>query len=204
MPLSFLSSRPARSTTSFVRSAPLPQLRMEKARLEKDLSISCQAYPEICWFSVAAMVKPDPRRLIGNRCLRIITIQVLCAPIEAIRAESVLGRMQATISVNILRSMEKGLRLPKDHPKRLAFSESAPCRLKSRQGARPDARLKTELLYRSLPSISNKLASPQLLCRTPMGHWDRGLSHCTVHPSLPGIASRRDSISTIKSAAPSL
>ena len=85
-----------------------------------------------------------------NRCLRLITTQALCAPTEALRAESEIGSLQATISANILRSREKGLRLPSDHPRSIAFCESAPDRLKSK----PGARLKAELLSRSLPSLS--------------------------------------------------
>ena len=133
-----------------------------------------------------------------NRCLRLITTQALCAPVEALRAESEVGSVAVRISANILRSREKGLRLPKDHPRSLAFSESAPSRLSSKQGAR----LKAELLSSSLPSLSPLSQNP----RTPFTFfsvrpWDRGLSRCTVSPSLPGITGRQDSIPNILSAA---
>ena len=128
-----------------------------------------------------------------NRCLRLITTQALCAPIEALRAESELGSMQATISANILRSGEKGLRLPNDHPRRLAF-------LSRPLAGRVPVSKPNSFPALSPPSLTTP-APPHILCRASVGQRPVPL-HCPVHPSLPAIANRRDSISTIKSAEP--
>ena len=164
---------------------------MEKIWHEKDLSISRPADTELCWYSVAAVVEPDPCKFIGNGAYPLLQTQALYASIESLRAECKIGSMQATISANILRSREKGLRLPSDQSRRLTFSESATSRLKSK----PGARLKAELLSRSLPSLSYSPCIP--LNFYVMRPWDRGLSHCTVSPTLPEISNRQDSIFNI-------
>ena len=155
-------------------------------------------YAGAAWQPWLSQTHIDSLERAQNRCLRLITTQALCAPTEALRAESEIGSLQATISANILRSREKGLRLPSDHPRSIAFCESAPDRLKSK----PGARLKAELLSRSLPSLTPLSSLP----RSPLNFfavrpWDRGLTHCTVSPTLPGITGRQDSVATIQSAA---
>ena len=54
----------------------------------------------------------------------------------------------------------------------------------------------------SFPALSPLSNNP----RTPLNFfavrpWDRGLSHCTVSSTLPGITGRQDSVATIQSAA---
>ncbi len=87
------------------------------------------------WLS-ASRVR-DLQRL-QNRALRLITTQAASSPEEALHAESRILPVQQTIRAALLRSREKALRLPRDHPRRVAFEGSCPQRLK-RRGARAKA-----------------------------------------------------------------
>ena len=143
---------------------------MEKIWHEKDLSISRPADTELCWYSVAAVVEPDPCKFIGNGAYPLLQTQALYASIESLRAECKIGSMQATISANILRSREKGLRLPSDQSRRLAFSESATSRLKSKPGAHLKAKLLSphSLIAPASPSISMSCARGTEACPTAL------------------------------------
>ena len=81
-----------------------------------------------------------------NRCLRLITTQALSAPVEALRAETGVLSLQSTIQANTVRSKEKALRLPTDHPRRIAFEGRSTPRLK-----KPCARSKALTLGSRLP-----------------------------------------------------
>ena len=61
-----------------------------------------------------------------NRCLRIITSQTTSTPFECLRAESGIPSMRSTVEASCMRSREKALRLPDDHPRRLSFSDPPP------------------------------------------------------------------------------
>ena len=82
-----------------------------------------------------------------NKCLRIISTQALSAPVEALRAETGVQSVNSTIQANILKSKEKALRLPVDHPRRLAFESTAKKRLK-----KPCARSKAAELSTRIPN----------------------------------------------------
>ena len=128
-----------------------------------------------------------------NRCLRQITTQALSAPVEALRAETGVLSLQSTIQANIVRSKEKALRLPTDHPRRIAFEGRSTLRLKKHC-----ARSKALTLGSKLPD--QKTREP--LTISPISPWNRGLTSPTIiSPTLPGVSGREDSLQNIKRAA---
>ena len=60
------------------------------------------------------------------------TGQSITSPCEALRAEAIVNSMRCVISQNIAKSREKALRLPEDHPRRVAFEGVCRPRLKRR------------------------------------------------------------------------
>ena len=114
---------------------------------------------------------------IQNRGLRLITSQALSSPIDALRAETGVGSIASSIQMNTIRSREKALRIPTDHPRRLAFQTTCRKRLK-----RKSAREKAEEWSHSFDCHQ----------RSPLSYfslrpWERGLSRGEVHPYLPGV-----------------
>ena len=71
-----------------------------------------------------------------NRALRIITGQFKDTPLETLRAESGVQSFKTHVERNLLISKEKALRNDKNHPRRLAYEESVPRRLMTKQNWR--------------------------------------------------------------------
>ena len=69
---------------------------------------------------------------VQNRGLRLITGQSMSSPCEALRAKATVNSMRCVIRQNIFKSKEKALRLPEDHPRRVAFEGVSRSRLKRR------------------------------------------------------------------------
>ena len=65
-----------------------------------------------------------------NKALRLITGQFADSPLVAVRLEAGVVSYETQMKQNILRSREKALRLPDSHPRRRAYDESVPQRLK--------------------------------------------------------------------------
>ena len=127
-----------------------------------------------------------------NRCLRLISTQALSAPVEALRAETGVNSISSAIESNTLKSREKALRLPADHPRRLAFEGCARQRLK-----KSCARSRAVGLSSKIPGQPSR--APLLYFNTRP--WDRGLTSVSVFSSLPGISSREDCEEAIQRAA---
>ena len=142
---------------------------------------------------------PDTRiaelETVQNKCLRLITGQGKSTPVEALRLEANVPSLASAIAANCLRSREKALRLPVNHPRRLALEEVAPRRLKSRQR---DFRQTSERWSESC-GLSD-------LSRIPLTYfgvrpWERGLPPDIVFPFLEGVSGREAPQHTIQQAA---
>ena len=101
-------------------------------------------YAGCAWQSQANV---DRLERVQDSCLRAVTSQTLSTPTEALHAEAEVSSMRSCISASDLRSREKALRLPPDHPRRLSFSGTTPSRLRSTK----DAKSAAEELSRNLP-----------------------------------------------------
>ena len=127
-----------------------------------------------------------------NRCLRIITTQSATTPTEALRAESGIGSMASCVRANTLRSREKALRLPSDHPRFQTFHKSTTNRLR-----RPCARSRAAALSQELlPDVDEAPRAP-FVPSFSVRPWNRGLPYGIVHTSLPGVSGREDNRDTI-------
>ena len=129
-----------------------------------------------------------------NKCLRLITSQYRSAPVEALRVESGIPSITSVIKGNNLRSYEKAMRLPSDHPRSIAALGSAPTRLKSYTGFRNKA---IKLCNES--GLNSYMRTPLLYHSTRP--WERGLKPNTVFPHLEGITGKGDSAPKIRAAA---
>ena len=134
---------------------------------------------------------------IYNRGLRLVTGQGAASPVEALRAEAGVSSLQTQIWRNCVRSREKALRLPADHPRHVAFSSATEVR--RRLSKRRDARSVAEELSASIPHLEDGKRAPLTYFETPP--WLSGLSGPEVHHALPGIASRGDEHQAIQEAA---
>ena len=131
---------------------------------------------------------------VQNKCLRLITSQAKSSPLESLRAETRIPSISSIIDANCLKSSEKALRLPSNHPRSLAREASAPKRLKSRKSFRQraeDLTSKTDLnSFNRAPLTSFKIRP-----------WLRGVKPDTVFPYLAGIDGKGVDTSTIQRAA---
>ena len=90
-----------------------------------------------------------------NKCLRLITSQAKSSPTEAMRAETGIQSIRTSIQAACLRSREKALRLPLDHPRRLAFEGETLSRLK-----KPNAKKLAQQLAQKFPDLPNHQRLP--------------------------------------------
>ena len=79
-----------------------------------------------------------------NKCLRLITSQHRSTPVEALRMESSIPSIHSVITANCLRAYEKAMRLPSDHPRKIAALANAPKRLKNYDGFRSKVQILCE------------------------------------------------------------
>ena len=86
---------------------------------------------------------------------------------------------------------KKALRLPEDHPRRVAFEGVCRSRLKRR-----DARSEAENLCKELGE--HHRAPFQFFTVKP---WEKGLGKVSVFPALSGVSGRDDNVDTIRIAA---
>ena len=129
-----------------------------------------------------------------NKCLRLITSQHRSTPVEALRLESGVSSIHSVITANCLRSYEKAMRLPSDHPRNIAALATARKRLANYSGFRN----KAEALSESC-GLSARERSP--LSYFNSRPWNRGLKSDAVFPHLYGIESKDDPASKIRAAA---
>ena len=124
--------------------------------------------------------------VVQNKYLRIITGQTRSSPLEALRAESNIPSIKSEIAANGLRSREKALRLPKDHPRFLAATDESVQRLK-RWGWKKNT---VEYMTRYMTELVNQERKPLTFFDTRP--WEKGIGSTRVFPHLPGICGRND------------
>ena len=108
-----------------------------------------------------------------NRGLRLITDQSMSSPCEYLRSEATVNSIRCVIRQAIAKPKEKALRLPEDHPRRVAFKGVCRSRLKRR-----DARSEAENLCRELGE--HHRAPFQFFTVKP---WGKGLGKVSVFPA---------------------
>ena len=118
---------------------------------------------------------------IANRALRMVTGQASATRLEALRLEAGVQSFDATIRQNSIRSREKTLRLPADHPRNLALTSTVRRRLPKRR----DARSVAESLSQQIPNIDIEPRVPLTYFTLPP--WAKGIGATQVFPTLPRI-----------------
>ena len=165
---------------------------LRKVYLSHIRSIIC--FASSGWHPWLSKTNVDKLEVLQNRCLRMISGQSKSSPIEALRAETGIPSISSQINANCLRSREKAFRLPPDHPRRIALTESAPVRLKNRNNFRSRAdKLALDCGLDNLPRKDLKYFHTR--------PWDRGLRPNLVFPYLDGIEGKHDAIALIQGAA---
>ena len=87
-------------------------------------------YSGPAWQPNLAVTQVAKLERVQNRALRLITGQFADCPLDALRLEAGVVSYETHIKRNVLRSREKALRSHPSHPRRLAYEESVPQRLK--------------------------------------------------------------------------
>jgi len=127
-----------------------------------------------------------------NKALRIVTGQLRSSPSEALLAETGCLSVKTSAERACLLSIEEALRLPMDHPRRLAWDNAIP-----RKNARSSWHSRGVELMERLPANAVERAPIPWPSVAP---WSTE-HNLEVYPSLPGIKGRADDIAVKKAAA---
>ena len=130
------------------------------------------------WLSNTQIQKLDVAQ---NKALRLITRQSKTCPVESLRQEVQIPSMKSVITTASLKSREKALIFPEDHPRRIKLNEDPGPRLNARcswrsssaelAGAWPvEAENRREFKYYTVPP------------------WEKDLGKTTITSDLPGIS----------------
>ena len=112
-------------------------------------------YAGFAWQPSTAQSHLENLDRLQNRALRIITGQYQSAPVDALRREVGIPSMKTQASRNTIKAAEKCVRLPEDHPRRIAFDTAVAAPKNKRQSWRSQA----EQLKASLPAgMENRCA----------------------------------------------
>ena len=125
-----------------------------------------------------------------NKALRIITGQFKDSPLDSLRRETGVPSYYTHMDRNILKSREKALRFPADHPRRIARDNAVPKRL-----VRHSWRSKGDELASStaLDSFSKR---KDIVYHT-LAPWDDGVL-CNVYSKVPGLLNGRQEKDVLK------
>ena len=129
-----------------------------------------------------------------NKGLRRISGQYMASPIGSLNLETGVPTYSTIINQRCIMAQEKGLRLPMDHPRNIAFSNAVPHRTEGHDSCRSKARALTEQLG---VDISNRKPIT-LFPNTPPWEFQCDL---TIFDTIPGINSRSDDQPSKLSAA---
>ena len=135
------------------------------------------------WLSETNLTNLDR---LQNRSLRLITGQLVCTPLEALRLEADVQSYSTCSKRLILKANEKARRSTDDHPKRIALNVNIPQRLQNRSSLRRKAEELSSLLPPDLQHRQNILHFPSPLWQQCSSHTGR------ISTSVPGITSRTD------------
>ncbi len=158
--------------------------------------LSVITYAGAGWLPWLSQTNATRLEAIQNKALRLITTQARSSPVEALRAEAGVQSVATLIRACCVRSREKALRLPLDHPRRIAFQDAPP----PRRLKRWDARSRADSIAQCDPQLH--APAPRLPIRLPRPKpWERGLPRTEVYPQLAGIDGRLDPTAAIQRAA---
>ena len=121
-----------------------------------------------------------------NRSLRLITGQLISAPLETLRLEAAVQSYLTYSKRLILKANKKARRSTDDHPKCIALNVNIPQRLQSRSSFRRKAEELSSLLP---PDLQHR----QNIIHFPSPPWQQSSSNTgRISTSVPGITSRAD------------
>jgi len=129
---------------------------------------------------------------VQNQAIRLITGQMKSSPVDSLRFEAGLDPYSAHVERMCLRSSEKALRKPKDHPLR----ETAELAVKPK-GNRRSWKARTDALGERVPVAARDRKPEMLFARAP---WQPPVD-IEVFDSVPGISGRDDELETKKAAS---
>ena len=127
-----------------------------------------------------------------NKALGRVTGQHVGSPFGSKNLEAGIPTYETTIKRNCLKAQEKGLRLPDDHPKNIAFTNNVPPRT-SRQSCRSLAKKLTQ----QLPINITNRKPITLFPNTPP--WE-DVSDISIYDTVPGVAKRTDELASKREA----
>ena len=81
-------------------------------------------YAGFAWQPSASDSHIERLSRLQNRALRIVTGQYKSSPKETLRVETGVPNLQTQITRNTVKAVEKSIRLPKDHPRRIAYDSA--------------------------------------------------------------------------------
>ena len=117
-----------------------------------------------------------------NKLLRTITGQYKATPIEALRLECGLPSFKTSEERLSLKAAEKAIRLPADHPRRIAIEEGNVGHTRKQSNWRTQSHNLANRLPRDIaPRVNINYYSAPPWITAP---------HVTIHPTLEGIETR--------------
>ena len=148
-------------------------MKVYKAHVE-----SVVHYAGFAWQPNTPKTCIDRLSRLQNKAIRLVTGQLRSSPKESIRAEAGVPSLETQIKRNAVKAMEKGIRLPADHPRRIAYDSAIPTR-----NMRGSWRSMADKERALLPDMMRK-AKPLLYFNSPP--W-LSTTNLMVHSELAGI-----------------
>ena len=143
------------------------------------------------WLSESQVLRLER---VQREALRLITRQSKTSPVDCMRLELGLPSIRASIKANCMKSHEKALMLPLDHPRRICLDQEPVVRLERRTNCRTTGLR----LLENLPPEANKRRPFSFYAVSP---WEQDLGPVTIFKDLPGIKSKHDKPEDILAAA---
>ena len=143
------------------------------------------------WLSESQLLRLER---VQRQALRIITCQSKTSPEDCMRLEIGVPSIRSLIKSTVMKSHEKALRLPQDHPRRICLDQEPIVRLQRRTNCRTTG----YHLREDLPPETVNRRSFSFYSIPP---WLQGLGTVEIFKDLPGITSKHDDPEKIKEAA---
>ena len=134
--------------------------------------------PYICETNVRKLER------LQNRAMRAITGQLISTPIEALYIEAGVPSHRTTSKRLVARSLEKALRCPEDHPRRITADEQV--------DRRTDKKCWRSVAYELLGQLPAELNNREQLDFYPLPPWQQSSCKLNIYPTVPGIKGRSD------------
>ena len=147
-------------------------------------ALSKMMYGASSWQSWCSDTQVKRLETVQNKALRVINGQYRSTPLEALRLEAGMCSIKTAMRREAVKSAEKAVRLPADHPRRMTWEASVKRRTPSRRSWSSSVQFELS----SFPAEFKERLPIQLFSNPP---WLP--STFVVHPNLPGVSSRHDS-----------